>query len=286
MTILDVIRECVVALFKDAVLERTLVLKGGTALHLIEKIDSRLSTDIDFSACEKIASPALYFARVEDALRAHFSNHGYEVFDCKHSKKPQEKSAKYPEFWAGWSFEFKLVSYETTYENEEGKRRAALIPEGAASSRIFFDVSEHEYCASVQRVEISGSNVASYTGQLLVAEKIRAICQQHGAYPYGRKKNRARDYYDIYQLVRKYRSPEFYHELLAVIPLVFQAKQVDQALILRIFDPDFVAYQRSHFISVEASVSGKTEPFDFYAEQLKLLLSDIGLWDTLQMSYG
>ena len=48
MTIEEVIRESVVALFSNDVLRRTLVLKGGTALFLVQDLNARLSTDIDF----------------------------------------------------------------------------------------------------------------------------------------------------------------------------------------------------------------------------------------------
>lgn len=283
MTILEVIRECVVALFKDELLEKTLVLKGGTALHLVEQLDSRLSTDIDFSACEKIDSPKDYFARIEAALAEHFLGHGFEVFDCKYARKPKEKAAEKPEFWGGWHFEFKLIARGRRTSDIDKKRREALIPEGAPSSRIQIEISEHEYCGHTQRVTIGGSEVVSYTGVLLVAEKIRAICQQHPAYPYGSEKNRARDFYDVYQLVRKYRSPEFFRDLKDELPKVFLAKEVDLSLILRIFEPSFLAFQAGHFSSVDVVASVRKESFDFYAEQLKLLLNDVGLINTLEM---
>ena len=283
MTILEVIRECVVALFKDELLEKTLVLKGGTALHLIEHLDSRLSTDVDFSACEKIASPETYFNHVELALSKHFGGLGFEVFDCTINQKPKERNATHPQFWAGWSFHFKLSDKGKTYKSIEDKRRSALVPEGGASSKIQIEISEHEYCDNIQRVVIGGSVVASYSGVLLVAEKIRAICQQHEDYPYGKTKNRARDYYDVYQLVRKYRSPEFYSEITKELPKVFAAKQVDMGLMMRIFDSAFLKIQASHFPSVEMTVSGKTESFEFYAEQLRLFLRDIGVFDLMEM---
>lgn len=283
MTIIDVIRECVVGLFKDNLLERTLVLKGGTALHLIEHIDSRLSTGIDFSACEKIENPLEYFRHVERALQSHFAAEGFEIFDCTFSQKPKERAATLPEFWAGWYFEFKLVPQGRQFSDLNARRREAYIPDGAASSKVRIEISEHEYCGNLQRVVIGGSTIVSYTGVLLVAEKIRAICQQHPEYPYGRQKNRARDYYDVYQLVKKYRSPEFYNELRQELPKVFLAKQVDLTLIQKIFDKPFLDFQANHFSSVEASLSKTPEPFSFYAEQLKLLLKDIGLFDTLDL---
>jgi predicted nucleotidyltransferase component of viral defense system len=276
MTIQEVIRECVVALFSDEILERTLVLKGGTALHLIEKIDTRLSTDIDFSVINQIDNPDDYFWHVAEALREHFGKLSYEVFDTEHGRKPKEKAESKPRFWAGWYFEFKLIDKNFKPKNLEDKRRNALIPDGAASSKIHLEISEYEYCASVEKVEIDGSCVTSYSSTLLILEKLRAICQQHPDYPHGKLKNRARDYFDIYQLVRKHRSEMLYDELKKLLPEVFKAKDVSLELLKKIFEPRFVTFQASHFASVEATVKGKIEPFDYYLEQLRLLLSDLG----------
>jgi len=276
MNIQEVIRECVVALFSNEILKRTLVLKGGTALHLIENLDSRLSVDIDFSIISAINNPEEYFSHLAETLKTHFHKLGYEVFDTQYSRRPKERSESKPRFWGGWCFEFKMIDSKEKLEDLEAKRRNALIPDGAASSKISLEISEYEYCDSTEKVEIDGSIVTSYSTVLLILEKLRAICQQHPNYPHGRLRNRARDYFDIYQLIRKHRSEKLYDELKHHFPQVFAAKEVPVTLLKDIFQPDFVAFQASHFKSVESTVKEKMEPFDFYLEQLKLLISDLG----------
>ena len=276
MTIEEVIRESVVALFSNDVLRRTLVLKGGTALFLVQNINTRLSTDIDFSVSGEIVNPDQYFSYVESTLKEHFSKLGFEVFDTGYKKKPREPAISQPKFWAGWCFEFKLISNVLSTRALEHKRRAALIPGGAASSKNEIEISEYEYCDSTEKIELEGSIITSYSTSLLVLEKLRAICQQHPEYPYGRTKNRARDFFDIYQLVRKHRSAELYDEIRRHLPRVFEAKEVSLSLLKGIFEPDFVAFQASHFSSVEATVKEAPEPFDFYLEQLRLLVSELG----------
>ncbi|MBI3897329.1 MAG: nucleotidyl transferase AbiEii/AbiGii toxin family protein [Gammaproteobacteria bacterium] len=277
MTIEEVIHESVVALFSNEILRRTLVLKGGSALFLTQNINTRLSTDIDFSVSSEIENPDQYFAYIGNALSEHFSTLGFEVFDTVFRKKPKERMESKPKFWAGWCFEFKLISAKLSSRDIEFKQRAALIPDGAAASRIEIEISEYEYCDSTEKVELDGSVVTCYSTALLVLEKLRAICQQHPLYPHGKLKNRARDYFDIYQLVKKYRSTELYAELRHHLPQVFAAKDVSPELIKGIFEPEFVEFQASHFASVEAAVKKETiEPFGFYLEQLRLLVSDLG----------
>lgn len=282
MTIEEVIRECVVALFSNEVLKRTLILKGGTALYLIENIDTRLSTDIDFSVNDEIVNPDQYFSYVKNTLSEHFLKLGFEVFDADFKKKPRERADTLPKFWAGWYFEFKLISNEISTKVASRdlayKRRVALVPDGAASSKNEIEISEYEYCDSTEKVQLAGSTVTCYSTSVLILEKLRAICQQHSRYPYGKLKNRARDYFDIYQLVRKHRSPALYVELRRHLPGVFEAKGVSLDLLKGIFEPDFTEFQASHFSSVEATVkvTVKTEPFEFYLEQLRLLVSELG----------
>ena len=151
-----------------------------------------------------------------------------------------------------------------------------MIPAGAASSKIEIEISEYEYCDSAEKVELDGSIITCYSTALLILEKLRAICQQHPRYPHGKLKNRARDYFDIYQLVKKHRSDELYPELRHHLPQVLTAKDVSVDLLKEIFEPEFVEFQASHFASVEATVKETMEPFDFYLEQLRLLVSDLG----------
>lgn len=276
MRIEEVVRECVVALFADPELRRPVVLKGGTALRLSEKMDNRLSTDIDFSIPDVIAEPEQYFRQVGLRLANHFEPLGFEVIDGKPTRKPKTRGRNLPPFWGGWSYQFKLSDLKNRGETPGTKTRRALIPGGSASSRIELEFSEHEYCGSLVTIKIAGSPVRVYSSVLLILEKIRAICQQHPSYPYTQNRDRVRDFYDIYQLVRKHRAhPKFFSELKLHIGPVFEAKQVPLTLLDAIFAEDFLELQESGFPALGDTVTGKLQPFYFYTEQLKWLIGKI-----------
>lgn len=276
MTIDEVIRESVVALFSNSILEKTLVLKGGAALHLAEKIVSRLSTDMDFSITEPIENPDTYFQKVTDELQNHFAALGFDVIDSRHERKPKVRKEGLPQFWGGWVYTFKLSDIKTRNKSPESRQRSALIPEGSNASRIDIEISEYEYCGDLETVRIDGTKIHVYSSILLILEKLRAICQQHSNYPYGTKKNRSRDYYDIFCLVKKYRTTKnFYNELKTHLSAVFDAKKVPLELLDRIFDADFVALQTGNFSSLKDTVKEPVEGFSFYLEQLRVLVSQI-----------
>lgn len=64
------------------------------------------------------------------------------------------------------------------------------------------DFSKHEYVEGCQEREFDEFSILVYSPEMIVAEKLRAICQQMEAYPHkGRRNARARDFYDIYKVV-------------------------------------------------------------------------------------
>ena len=210
MNIDDVIKNCLIALFSSNILDdQLLVLKGGTVLRIVEKIQERMSTDIDFSTNEPIDNPNLYFSKIKRVLEIHFKALGYELIDFKKEKKPTKRKASQPLFWGGWACDFKLVDFKYNKSNIQTKRRNALMPEGSNSTKISFEISENEYCESIHKVKIFGVKVITYTNVALVLEKLRSICQAHPDYPHSKTKDRARDYLDIFNLVEKYKTKAF-----------------------------------------------------------------------------
>jgi hypothetical protein len=181
MTIEEVLDRSILAIFKDRVLSRQLVLKGGSAIRILEHDRSRLSIDADFSVRGSISLHEACFARMAKALSRDFGHLDYNVIDFRASQRPRRLKPDMPEWWRGWLCKFKLVA--RTYANQtlELQRRRALIPQGASSSVIEIELSEHEYCGTERKRRIRGVIVHGYTRELLVLEKIRAICQQRGA---------------------------------------------------------------------------------------------------------
>lgn len=276
MKIGDAIRESVVALFSDPDLHKAIVLKGGTALHLAEQINARLSTDIDFSTPAAVPNANRFFPKMEKALGRHFKALGYEVIDGRFARKPKRKRAGVPENWGGWTFQFKLSDLKNKDKTPQTKTKRALVPEGAASSKIEIEISEYEYCGSVLDIPVDDTLVPVYSATLLVLEKIRAICQQHPTYKFSQNKNRARDYYDVYQLTRKHREHSgFFQELKNHLEPVFAAKQVPLELLNKIFDEAFLGVQENSFRALADTVGESLQPFSFYSEQLKWLVRKI-----------
>ncbi|GMT42357.1 MAG: hypothetical protein IEMM0002_0768 [bacterium] len=280
MKIDKVINECLIALFNNSLISNTLILKGGTALNVSENIKKRLSTDIDFSVSGQIVSPEVFFKELKKSLFDHFIKQDWEIFDFEKIKKPKNKHESKPPTWGGWLVHFKIIGVNHNFSDIAKKRRNALIPQGHISSKIKLEISEHEFCELIKEIRIDGVLIKVYHPVLLVLEKLRAICQQHPSCPHHSAKNRARDYYDIYELLKKHRSASFFKSLRDYIEPVFKAKDVDLEIILKIFGDDFVEFQRNGFEAVIKSLSespGKIEDFSFYNEQLKFLIMELGV---------
>lgn len=275
MTIEDVIDESILAVFRDPILSRHLVLKGGSAIRMLENDRSRLSIDADFSVRKSIRSANTFFARMEKALNRTFASLGYCVIDFRATPRPKRRKPEMPSWWKGWLCEFKLVDRNFASFSLETQRRRALIPTRANSSVIEIEVSEHEYCGLDRKERIRGVEVHGYSRELLVLEKLRAICQQHPKYRYRSKKNRARDFYDIHRLCRGRMGPEFIRRCRKDLPAVFGAKDVPIELLQALWDTDFLAVQQRGFPQVRDDVESAVREFDVYVEFLRYLVQRI-----------
>lgn len=274
MKIEDVIDESVLAVFSDPVLARRLVLKGGSALRLLDHERNRLSIDADFSMRGALAAEADCFSRIERALRRRFRPLGYEVLDFRYTQRPQKRKPELPDWWKGWLCEFKLLALKFRGMSLEAKRRNALVPEGSNSCVIDIDISECEYCGAERKKTIRGVVVRGYTRELLAMEKLRAICQQHPDYRFRSSKNRARDFYDIHALCGQM-DDVFLRRCRKHLPAVFSAKEVPLSLLKSLWDEEFLSIQRSGFLQVADSTKGVVQDFDVYLEQLRYLVMQI-----------
>lgn len=274
-----VIETCLVAIFSRDLLAEHMYLKGGQALRVKENIRSRFSADMDFSSDGAISASDVFFEVLKQALTDEFRQSGYSLFDFKATRRPRVRSTNMPDFWSGWAVEFKLIEEAKKDLPIEHRRREALTPSGANSPTISIDISEHEYCGSVEKVKVRRTPVHVYSTVLLLLEKLRAICQQHPEYPYKRADQRSRDYYDIERLwgkvLKSGEAEAFLNEAAKHLINVFKAKDVKIGLLDRIFEPEFVELQRSGWGAVELTVDGDLKSFDYYNETLFLLTQDI-----------
>jgi hypothetical protein len=227
-------------------------------------------------AKEQIAQIA---KKIRDAIEKTFFERGYKVFDYSFIEKPSELRKGMKPFWGGYHIEFKVVEIENYNEADMLSTRNKAFILGSNEKKAFsIDISKCDYCSSKQEHDIDGYTVFVYSPEMVVIEKIRAICQKMPEYPHGYKSARARDFYDIYILMEKFGIDLSKEENLELFKLIFGAKEVPLSLILNI--GEYREYHRADFPSVVATVISPLglEQFDFYfdyvvkkTETLKIL---------------
>jgi hypothetical protein len=261
-------------MFSDDLLMERLVLKGGNALDLVHGVSARASVDVDLSIDGDFASEERLSlrGRIERVLGDTFRPEGYQVFDVKFEEEPRGLTADLEHFWGGYSVEFKLIGldrYEELRDNTELLRRnAVLLGKG---SKFSIDISKHEYTAGKTRVDFDGFAVFVYTPEMIVCEKLRAICQQMREYGPVVKRDRpgssrARDFIDIHTIMNAKEvdlATARNRELLAQI---FAAKRVRLSLLRGI--NEYREFHRTSYSAVRDTVkAGVTlRAFDFYVD--------------------
>ncbi len=235
---LDEIRKLgIIAMFSDDELMEMLVLKGGNAMALFYSEYSRASIDLDFSLCDDFdkGNFQLIEAKIGKSLESTFQEHGYLVFDFKFYEKPKIRKDGLEDFWGGYRVEFKLIQKERLkdFNGDVEKMRKSAIALGSGEKKAFIiDISKYEFCRSKAEKELDGFTIYVYTPEMIVIEKIRAICQQMPEYPYGTKSARARDFFDIFILMETLNIDLMKEENLELFRLIFKAKKVPLEFLL------------------------------------------------------
>jgi predicted nucleotidyltransferase component of viral defense system len=274
MRIDEVLTLTIVGIYSSTEVSHNLFLKGGCAMRLFDNLTSRLSIDVDFSVVENIRDDRSFFNAIKSSVEAKFREWEYDIMDFKWKKQPMRRHEKYPDWWGGWMCEFKLVSFQHRGKHDETRRRNALVPQGSNSPKIIVEISEHEYCRKTRIKTIQGVRVLGYSRELIVLEKLRAICQQHPDYAYKLSKNRARDFYDIYELTVN-ADNNFAGRCSQHIKKVFAAKEVPLRILTSLWDEAFIDEHRRGFDEVRDTVSDKVYDFDVYLEHLRFLVREI-----------
>lgn len=262
-----------IAMFADDELFDRLVLKGGNAMDLIHQTQSRASVDLDFSMADDFDAGQMS-PRVERVLKRLFAERGLHAFDIRMSERPGTMPPALGSFWGGYLVEFKLIDSSRAREVDESleimRREAIRLGEGA---RFTIDISRHEYTAARQEYELEGYVIYAYPPEMIVCEKLRAICQQMPEYgpviQRSRPGNqRARDFIDIDVLLRGYPIDLGSERIQAMLREVFAVKRVPLILLDRIRDTrDFHAtgYQEVR-AAMRPGIS--VEPFDAYFDRV------------------
>jgi predicted nucleotidyltransferase component of viral defense system len=281
-------REVILALFADNALMQQLVLKGGNLLDLVYGISTRPSRDIDLSICGEIADLDRFRSTIDNALRKWFEPKGYVVFDVNLREEPKHLTEEFRAFWGGYNVDFKIVHAET-YQKLAGDqaklRRGAITVVDEHGKKFPIEISKHEYVDEKVAEIVDDLTVYAYSPEMLVAEKLRAICQQMPEYTSYLKKHgtpRGRDFLDIHTVVEYFRidfGSSGFHQTLQ---RVFRAKRVDLGLLSKIADKATKEYHRPDFISIAPTIrpGSELQEFDFYynyvVEKCARILESLG----------
>ena len=273
----------VTAMFADDYLMDLLVLKGGNAMALIHKLTSRESVDLDFSMRHDfLDEPGVVQHRIEFALQRTFRPAGYEPFDFKMEERPAEVSPDLAGFWGGYAVEFKLVpsAQFSVLKNDVPKLRNAAL--GIGQGRKFFiDISRFEYVDDKERTELDGYRIYVYSPLMIACEKLRAICQQMSEYAAVVKRDnrpgsqRARDFLDIHTLVEGFALDMRSRKALDITRQMFELKHVELDWLGNI--NHYREFHRQGFPSVKATVSRDFDlkEFDFYVDYVVQLANNV-----------
>lgn len=268
------------ALVSDEELMYGLVLKGGNALELAYDITDRGSKDIDFSMSGDFTQEEYerLSARIGGLLAAEFEKENLVVIDVRFFEKPRQGKIKE---WKGYQLAFKVVDYEKyTPDDLDKSRRAAYVIHDNHSTIFTVDISSYEFVDPKKMVDIEGAIFYVYTPEMIVLEKLRALCQSMPEYkeviPTAKSKGRARDFYDIWNICQNFEIDFNSKENKELLLNIFGAKQVPLKFLTLI--EEYRDIQREDWNSVVDTItSTDIKPYDFYfdfvLERVKLLLA-------------
>lgn len=259
----------IISLFSDDDLLDLLVLKGGNAMDIVHKVSSRASVDIDLSVDKNFDYDTVW-PKVKKAIYAGFDAKGYLAFDIKMTIKPGKMPDELASFWGGYLVEFKLISLtraaEIEHHPETMRREAIMLGQGP---KFTIDISPHEYTEDKQSHDLDGYTIYVYSPEMIVCEKLRAICQQMPEYAEiikrkGLGNQRARDFIDIEVLVKKFNIDLGNDRARHLVEQMFSIKRVSLALLSKI--PETRGFHALGYPEVRAAMKPGIEvhPFDYY----------------------
>jgi len=261
------------ALVSDDELMERLVFKGGNAIDIIYGISQRASIDLDFSIENDFDSNEIekIKEKIGNTLTTTFAENNFNVFDIKLGPRPAIIRDEVKSFWGGYRIEFKIIrkkKFDELGNSLEALRRNAEVVAPEQIKTFHIDISKFEFCTSKSAEEIDGLVIYVYTPQMLVFEKLRAICQQtddyvdfiggHPAIP------RARDFFDIYIICENFSIDFTSPDSKSILKSIFNAKKVNLKLLNQIVNQrDF---HETDFDMVRATVHRgiNLKDFNFY----------------------
>ncbi|RQO75569.1 hypothetical protein DBR43_09535 [Pedobacter sp. KBW06] len=255
-----------------------LILKGGNAISMGYGLGNRASYDLDYSLEEDFEDINEVQQRLEKAIEKSFLREGYIVIDFIIKEKPKTIKPDLQKFWGGYCLEFKLITikkFEELGKDMEKARRNALALNPDNSTRFTVDISKFEYIGDHKtQIQIDGTYLYVYAPELIVFEKIRALAQKLPEYytdvlqqskaRLEDDRARARDFYDIHQILEHFQIDITTESAKETLRMVFEAKRVPINYIKRIRSMEDIHRQGYPTVADTISRKDRDMGFDFY----------------------
>lgn len=177
-------------------LKDTLVFKGGTALKKCYFGDYRFSEDLDFSTTGSIPNEKAMDALIDDA--------------CKSSMKLLNEYAPVQIAWERYTERDPHPTSQQTF-----KLRFQFPWQRAVSTSVYIEIASDEPIVKpIQRLAVLheygepfSTTIQAYSLEEIVLEKLRGTLQTAKRIKErGWARSRARDYYDLWRILKAYRS--------------------------------------------------------------------------------
>ena len=262
----EIRKRTIIALFSDDQLTDQLVLKGGNALRLIHRVSPRTSLDLDFSLQTDFPDFEESRQRIFRVLKDRFDSSGYVVFDESLEPKPRIRGTDIRPWWGGYELKFKIIQREK-YERlarRPDKLQMDSLPIGPGQKRVFsVQISKNEYTDGKQEFELDDYRIYVYSLEMLLLEKLRALCQQMKEYEFSSHPTaRARDFYDIHLVLTRTGTDLSTEENADLLRQIFAAKKVPVRLLELL--PRYRDFHRQDWAAVVNTVPDDLPDYNFH----------------------
>ena len=280
MTIDMIMKAVLRGLFYCETILPVIALKGGNAIKFFyERGGHRASFDLDFSMSGDFSNLEDAKNELQSNLQDAFEEDSIHMFDFKLTETPGIVSANIKSFWGGYTLEFKIIEAEKSELSLQDKQRQCIKLNGQGKIKI--DFSKYEYIDGSEELDIDHITFPVYTKEMIICEKLRAICQQHPDYQPvvnrdGRGvSSRAKDFFDIHDLMSKFDVSLPGCEDL--INKIFAAKKVDVKLLSKLDDVKDL-HQESHGLLEKTLPSDyDLQSFEYYFAFVENIVNELDL---------
>ena len=280
-------RLTIIAMVSNDYLMEQLVLKGGNAIDIVYQLSGRASIDLDYSMPSDFNSHELSYILeiINTVLSTTFSGEGLSVFDLKFEAKPSGiGQIDEMDFWGGYSIEFKLIPSDFLSKHPDNlkllRNNASIV--GSDNRRTFkIDIGKFEYCSGKVAKELDGYTLYVYSTEMLVLEKLRAICQQIPEYRKIVKSHppsaRARDFFDIYTITKQFPIDMNNQRTKDLLTAIFDIKKVPLDYLHQV--SNHRDFHRRDFASLKDTVRSGVDlkDFDYYFDYVMGIINTIKL---------